>query len=112
MFIFTDINESMLKLEGGGGVGSSLMRARKEAEQQGSLLAEITLSVIAAAERSCQRITGTAWGCLLSAGSDEQKVPLTCSYLTELLSASRALCLLDCQTRKKGFSQAGCSGIT
>lgn len=75
--------------------------SQKRGRAAGSLLPEITPSLIATVERSHRRITGTAWGCSLSAGSDEHKVPFTCSYLTGWLSASRALCLLHCQTEKK-----------
>lgn len=35
---------------------------------------EIALCLIATVEGSCQMITGTAWGCSLSDGSDEQTV--------------------------------------
>lgn len=97
VFIFTEFNETVLERERGSKPDESQRRGRAA----GRLLAEITLSLIATVEWSCQRITGTAWDYACSAGSDEHKVPLTCSYLTGLLSASRALCLLDCQTGKK-----------
>lgn len=112
MFILIVFNETVSEPEKKrGGGGSKLDESQKRGRAAGSLLAEITLSLIATVEWSCQKITGTAWGCSLSAGIDEQKVPLTCSYLTGMLSTSRALCLMDCQT-KKSSPQAGSSMVT
>lgn len=100
VFVSTEFNETVLEREGGSEPDGSHGGGRAA----GSLLAEITPSLIATVEWSCRRITGTACDCVLSASSDEQKVPLTCSYLTGLLSASRALCLLDRQSGRKKLS--------
>lgn len=98
VFIFTEFNETVLEPE----KGTELDESQKTGRTVGSLLVGITPSLIATVERCCQRITVTPWGAH-SAGSDEQKVPLTFSYLTKLLSAWRALCLLDCQSEKKAL---------
>lgn len=92
VFIFPEFNESECWSQRGEKAGE--VRKPDESQKRGGaagiVLAEITPSLIATAERSLPGSQAQC-GAAQSAACDKQKVPLTCSCLTGSLSASSTL---------------------